>query len=101
MSSQLDPYAVSDSLRRLADNLMSDVTSLTVTDIADALVEAAEFITDFADEHYSYVSNSRITLNVGHESIDITDDVMPLVNTQFIHSWVRNAIMSYTRDTPF
>jgi len=100
MSSQLDPYKVSDNLRRLADNLMSDVTSLTVTDIADALVDAAEFVSDFADEHYSYVSRSRITLNVGHESIDITDDIMNLVNTELIHSWVRNAIMSYSGD-PF
>ena len=100
MSSQLDPYSVSDNLRRLADNLMSDVTSLTVNDIADALIEAAEFITDFADDHYSYASRQRITLNVGNESVDITDDIMPLVNTHFVHSWVRNAIMSYSGD-PF
>lgn len=95
MNTQLDPYGVSDALRRLADNLTSDVTSLTVNDIADALVDAAEFIVDFADEHYSYITKTRVVLNVGHETIDLTEQVVSMISASFVEDFVKQAVAAH------
>lgn len=92
----VDPYKVADDLHRTAGELVSDMTSLTVTDLAEILHEAADFITFYADEHNSYVSKTSITLNIGRETMDLTSEILPMLNTAILQDYVRQAIRAYT-----
>ena len=88
----IDPYAFAGELTETADDLVSDMTSYTVQDIADILRLAAAVITRQADEHNSYRARTRVTLTVGHEAVDLTEEILPMVNTILLQEWVRDAV---------
>lgn len=91
----VDPYKVADDLHRTAGELVSDMTSLTVIDLSEILHEAASFIEFYADEHNSYVSKTSITLNIGRETVDLTSEILPMLNTAILQDYVRQAIRTY------
>lgn len=95
MKQELDPYQVADEINGIADDLMSDITSLTVHEVVMALKSTAKFIVDFADEHYSYISKTKVTLNIGGQELDMTDDVLSMLNTALAHEVIREAIYNY------
>lgn len=95
MKQEIDPYQVADDINGIADDLMSDITSLTVHEVVMALKSAAKFIVDFADEHHSYVSKTRITLTVGGQEIDLTQEILPLFNSSIAQEMVKEAVRSY------
>lgn len=97
MAPTTDPYAYAQGLVNTANDLVSDLTSFTVQDIADILRDAAALIVNQADEYHSYASRTRVTLNVGHEVIDLTDEIFSLVTTEFIQNFVNQAIRSYAK----
>jgi hypothetical protein len=86
-----DPYTFADDLNDMAEDLVSDVTSLTVHDIAVTLRTAADFILKLADDHNSYVARTKATLTIGHETIDLTDEIIPAINSMLVRQWVREA----------
>lgn len=92
----VDPYQFANELHNTAGDLVSDMTSLTVTDLAEILHEAASFITYYADEHNSYVSKTSITLSIGRETVDLTSEILPMLNTAILQDYVRQAIRAYT-----
>lgn len=95
MEQELDPYQFADNLSDLASDLMSDITSLTVHEVVTALKNASRYIEHLADVHYSYVAKTKVTLAVGGQELDLTDDVLSLLNTTLAHEIVREAIYNY------
>lgn len=89
-----DPYAYADELIDTADDLISNMTSFTVQDIADVLRSAAKFIEEQADDYNSYVSRTKVTLTVGHEVVDLTEEILPMINTTLLQEWIRDAVVA-------
>ena len=94
MEIKSDPYDYANQLMQTADDLVSDMTSFTVQDIADILREASSYIEHLADEHNSYVARTKVTLTVGHEVMDLTDEILPMINTTLLHEWIRDAVVA-------
>lgn len=95
-----DPYAYADGLINTANDLVSDMTSFTVQDIATILQDVAHYIEHLADEYNSYVARTRITLTVGHEVMDLTEEILPMLNGTLLQQWVHEAITSYIHNGP-
>lgn len=96
----VDPYQLASDLHKTANDLVSDVTSLTVTDLSEILRDSAEFITMYADEFNSYVTKTRITLNIGHETIDLTEELLPMLSSALLQDYVRHAIRNQMMTAP-
>lgn len=94
MTLNSDPYSYANGLLETADDLISDMTSYTVQDIADILRDVSRYIEHLADEHNSYVSRTKVTLTVGHEVMDLTDEILPMINTTLLHEWIRDAVVA-------
>ena len=90
----LDPYTYADELIRTANDLVSDMTSFTVQDIADILRDAAQFIEQQAAEHESYAARTKVTLSVGNEVVDLTEEILPMINTTLLQEWIRDAVVA-------
>lgn len=101
MSTELDPYLFAENLNDIANDLLSDITSLTVHEVVTALKSASQFIVNFADEHYSYVSKTRITMVVGDKEIDLTQEILPMFNSTFVQEMVKEAVRSYIQSPNF
>lgn len=93
MENDIDPYAYADELSQMANDLLSDMTSFTVQDISEVLRDAARYIEHLADDHNSYVARTKVTLTVGHEVMDLTDEILPMINTTLLHEWIRDAVV--------
>lgn len=97
MEIKTDPYQVAEDINDIAKDLISDITSLTVHDVVSTLREAAQFIVDFADEHYSYVSKTQVTLTIAGQTMDLTEDILPMVSSAMLQDWIKDAINTYLR----
>jgi hypothetical protein len=96
----IDAYQYAKSLAETADDLISDMTSYTVQDIADILRDASEFIAAQAAEFRRYRELTQVTLTVGNEVVDLTHEILPMINSSFLQEWVRNAVHAYLHNGP-
>jgi hypothetical protein len=88
----IDAYQYAKSLVETAEDLISDMTSFTVQDIADILRDASEFIAAQAAEFRDYQNLTKVTLTVGNEVLDMTTEILPMINTTLLQEWVRDAV---------
>jgi hypothetical protein len=88
----IDAYQYAKSLVETAEDLISDMTSFTVQDIADILRDASEFIAAQAAEFRDYQNLTKVTLTVGNEVLDLTAEILPMINTTLLQEWVRDAV---------
>lgn len=91
----IDPYSYADELLKTSADLVSDMASFTVQDLAAILRDAAHFIEHQADEYNSHISRTKVTLSVGHEEIDLTNEILSLFTTEFLQDFVNQAIRAY------
>lgn len=89
-----DPYEVALRLAKTADDLTYDITSFTVQDLSNILSEAANFLMRYADECNSYIARTRITLNIGHEVIDLTEEILPLIGSALLREKIVDTILN-------
>jgi hypothetical protein len=95
----IDAYQYAKSLAETADDLISDMTSFTVQDIADILRDASEFIAMQAAEFREYKNLTQVNLHIGTEVVDLTSEILPMINSSFVQEWLRNAVHSYLHNS--
>lgn len=89
---ETNPYEFADRLKETANDLVSDMTSYTVQDIADILRATSDFIIAYADDYNSHLARTRVTFTIGHDVIDLTNEILPMITGSLLEDWIRNAI---------
>jgi hypothetical protein len=81
-----DPYEVAPRLIAMAKDVMADITSITINELANTLVEAADTIMNFADAYNSI--RPQITVNVNGSEVIIPEDIVSRIIDQLVRDWV-------------
>jgi hypothetical protein len=81
-----DPYEVAPRLIAMAKDVMADITSITINELANTLIEAADTIMNFADAYNSV--RPQISVNVNGSEVIIPEDIASRIIDQLARDWV-------------
>jgi hypothetical protein len=81
-----DPYEVAPRLIAMAKDVMADITSITINELANTLIEAADTIMNFADAYNSV--RPQISVNVNGSEVVIPEEIASRIIDQLARDWV-------------
>ena len=81
-----DPYEVSSRLIAMAKDVMADITSITINELANTLIEASNTIMNFADAYNSV--RPQISVHVNGTEVIIPEQIASKIIDQLARDWV-------------
>jgi hypothetical protein len=96
MNQEFNPHITASRLIDTAKDIVSDMSSLTTSELAELLLEAAEVIYQQSTQHYNLLPEIIITVN--GESFPINPVLSEHIVNKAAADWVVSVVRDYVVD---